>query len=58
MDKHGQTVVITQDILLKHANNALDNLNKIHQLSPTLMMFAVIYAAEICNTFFDSEKEN
>lgn len=55
MDK---TVVITQNILLKHANDALDNLNKIHQLSPTLMMFAVIYAAEICNTFFDSEKEN
>lgn len=56
MDK---TVVITQDILLKHSQEALNNLNKIHQLNPTLNIFAAIYTAEICNTFFkESDKEN
>lgn len=56
MDK---TVVITQNILLKHSQDALNNLNKIHQLSPSMIVFAAIYAAEICDTFFkESEKEN
>lgn len=54
-----KTVVITQDILLKHTQEALNNLNKIHQLSPTLIIFAAIYASEICKTFFkESDKEN
>lgn len=56
MDK---TVVITEEILLKHSQEAINNLNKIHQLTPILNIFAAVYTAEICNTFFkESDKEN
>lgn len=54
MDK---TVVITENILFEHTQEALNNLNKIQLLSPALMIFAAIYTAEIIDTFFDSKKE-
>ena len=48
----GKTVVITEEIFIKHAVKAFENLNEIKSLTPSLMIFAGIYATEIAKTFF------
>ena len=54
-----KSVVITEDILIEHFIQAVDNLNKETKLSATLTIFAAILGAEVSKTFFnESEKEN
>ena len=53
-----KTVVITEDILIDHFTQAIDNLNKIEKLSLPLTLFAAILGSELSKTFFDDEKEN
>ena len=47
-------ITLTEDQLMEAAKQAVENLNKIHELTPMLTVFAGIISIEIRRVLFDN----